>query len=228
MGVYDLPVTEAALRLTSPGEIALDAGANIGIMTAALAYRVGPTGAVHAFEPHPAIAQELRANVRRWALPVDVYEMALSDHAGEGRLACTATFYQNRGTGTVSDTGTIPIRLVTLDEIIRGVGPVGVLKIDVEGHELALLRGGSQTLASGRVRDILFEDHHRMPSTVVKLLREAGYTVFGLTSVFNGPKLVSPEFPRPESEPANFLATLDPTRALDLLAARGWTALGRA
>ena len=52
-GVFDLPVTEVLWRLTGPGDIAVDAGANIGCMTCVLATRVGPTGRVLSFEPFP-------------------------------------------------------------------------------------------------------------------------------------------------------------------------------
>ena len=53
-GIYDLGVSEAIWRLLDKDDLAIDVGANIGHMTGIMARRVGPKGAVIAFEPHPA------------------------------------------------------------------------------------------------------------------------------------------------------------------------------
>jgi hypothetical protein len=65
-GVYDLAVAETLARLAESGETAVDAGANVGLMSNLLAHAVGPHGRVVAFEPHPAIVQTLRRNAARW------------------------------------------------------------------------------------------------------------------------------------------------------------------
>ena len=63
LGVCDLIVTESLWRLTQPGELAVDVGANIGYMSSILAKRVGSSGSVYAFEAHPEIFKELKHNV---------------------------------------------------------------------------------------------------------------------------------------------------------------------
>src|SRR5579863_10360378 len=63
LGVYQLPVCESILRLVDPDEAAIDAGANIGLMTSIIAVAVGPNGRVISFEPHPQIFGELSLNV---------------------------------------------------------------------------------------------------------------------------------------------------------------------
>src|SRR6059058_5875426 len=67
LGLYDLCVSETLYRLLDPGELAVDAGANIGQMTSLLAARAGAAGRVLAFEPHPDVFKELSVNVSRWA-----------------------------------------------------------------------------------------------------------------------------------------------------------------
>ncbi|MEH1843481.1 MAG: hypothetical protein V7L25_00300 [Nostoc sp.] len=67
LGVIDLAVTEALWRLTEPGELVVDVGANIGYMTAVLAARVCSQtgGCIWAFEAHPEIFTELKYNVNQ-------------------------------------------------------------------------------------------------------------------------------------------------------------------
>lgn len=83
-GLYDATVCEALYRLVDPGELAIDLGANIGVMTSVLAHRVGPSGEVVAAEPHPATADRLEANVERWrdASTITVVRKAISDRRG--------------------------------------------------------------------------------------------------------------------------------------------------
>lgn len=79
-GDFDPWVDRTLRRLTLPGEVALDIGANIGATSLVLARAVGPSGKVVAFEPHPQTAILLRANLaaNRLAM-VGVQELALSD-----------------------------------------------------------------------------------------------------------------------------------------------------
>ena len=63
IGVYDLIVTETVWRLCDLGDVAVDVGANVGCMTAAMAHRVGAVGEVHSFEPHPQLFHELVSNI---------------------------------------------------------------------------------------------------------------------------------------------------------------------
>ncbi|BAB76932.1 FkbM family methyltransferase [Anabaena sp. FACHB-709] len=65
-GIYDLSLTEALWRLTSPGETAIDIGANIGYMTSIMAMKVGQKGKVLCFEPNPEVYKELSDNIEFW------------------------------------------------------------------------------------------------------------------------------------------------------------------
>src|SRR3954449_12172031 len=74
LGVFDLVVTETLWRLIDPGEVVVDAGANIGYMSSIMAARVGAGcgGGGGAFEPHPQLFRELQANC----------QLAATKHAG--------------------------------------------------------------------------------------------------------------------------------------------------
>jgi FkbM family methyltransferase len=241
-GVYDLTVSEVILRLLDPGERAVDVGANIGYMTNLCAACVGPRGQVIAVEPHPEIAQELRDNVEllspdRTVGPVAVQQVALSDMPGRGILATGQEFRTNRGTAKLttpdSELGDQTnrshiVNITTLDALVRGQ-PVGLLKVDVEGHELQVLHGGQSSLSSGRVRDVLFEDHRMPPTPVTEFLTSLGYTILRLRQHLMGPSVEPIARGASHSlwDPPSYIGTIDPARLEGRLSPRGWRVLRR-
>jgi FkbM family methyltransferase len=233
-GVYDLLVTEAIFRLADAGETAVDVGANVGYAASALAAALGPEGKVLAVEPHPAVHALLARNARRWAgAAIELYPVALSSAHGAGRLAVSAKFASNRGTATLAPDATsiaaLTVPLGTLDEVV-GDRSIGVLKLDVEGHELEVLEGGRDVLASRRARDVLVEDSAGPGGPVTELLRQQGYTVFEMRQSLMGPCLGPRGEPAPGVdylEPPSLLATLDPGRLIRRFRPRGWRCLRR-
>jgi hypothetical protein len=100
----------------------------------------------------------------------------------------------------------------------------------VEGHELEVLEGGGELLGSGRVRDILVEDHIGPDGPVTTVLVEHGYAVLEMRQSLVGPRIGPPGKPAPGVdylEPPSLLATLDPARLLERFRPRGWRALRR-
>lgn len=241
-GTYDVLVTEAVLRLAEHGETAVDVGANIGVMTSAMAVAVSPTGTVLCFEPHPALSVELSENIAGWRAAlgwdhVQRSDRALSDHPGEAALVVSSEFDANRGTATLcsvaSGEGTTTCQFdvvtTTLDLAVGSQAKIGVLKVDVEGHELQVFQGASSLLSSGRIRDIVFEEYGSYPSPVTDLLEAYGYSVFLLRKGALGPALQPPKSAgvQLEWETPNYLATKDPERAVERLSAVGWRSLRR-
>jgi hypothetical protein len=114
---------------------------------------------------------------------------------------------------------------VELDREFKGT-ELSVIKIDVEGHELAVLEGASGLLKQGAIRDIVFESTKDYPSLVHRLLLQYGYSVFRLESGFCGPQLIEPGKPSKGVELlADFVATTEPNRALKRFASWGWKTL---
>ena len=242
-GLYDLPVSETLWRLTDPGETAVDAGANVGHMTSILALRAGGHGQVWSFEPHPEIFAELQTNAASWPAAIGLSkihlkQLALSDHTGTGWLTTEAHFAQNRGTAalappTASDAAVgessrkFSVPLSTLDEVLGENQTVGVLKIDVEGHELGVLQGARRLLEAGKIRDLVFEDHAAFPTPTTEFLSARNYSLFRIEKKFSGPALSSPESTSaaPAWVPPSYLATKNPDRALERMRPRGWRCL---
>jgi FkbM family methyltransferase len=237
-GVYDLLVCETLLRLSDVGETALDVGANFGQMTSLLAYSVGRSGRVIAFEPHPVVFSRLARNARNWALApsrqhIDLRQVGLSDVDGAATLS-TDVFEINQGSASLeplsSERGAKNehrVRVERLDHAIGGEDSVGVMKLDVEGHEIHALAGARALLASGRIRDIVFEERDQPPTAVTRLLQAHGYAVLQIAERLRGPA-VGPlgELRVAAGEDPSFLATREPERAIERLRTRGWAIYG--
>src|ERR1700730_4608958 len=89
-GLYELAVTETLWRLTESGDLAVDAGANIGYMASVLGVRVGPKGRVICFEPNPKVFTSLTENVELWRKDrrcgtFDLEQAALGNEQGKAR-----------------------------------------------------------------------------------------------------------------------------------------------
>jgi FkbM family methyltransferase len=231
-GVHDLAASEAVSRIVNRGDVAVDVGANIGYMTSLMVARAGSTGRVHAFEPHPLIFRTLQTNV---ALAVDgkegpeirLHNTALGESAGKASLNLPAEWAANHGLATLGDfpssTDSLAVDVERFDDAVDETR-IALLKLDVEGHEAAVLNGARDALAAGRIRNIVYEDHHPDDSAVGKILKDYGYSIFSLGFSTSG--FISDRIPdKADKEPASsdFLATLDPAAWETLAAVRGWS-----
>ncbi|MEN9840757.1 MAG: hypothetical protein RL376_557 [Verrucomicrobiota bacterium] len=151
LGERDPNVMRFLRRWIRPGFVACDIGANIGTYTVPLSRLVGPTGHVIAFEPNRRTYACLRQNIRQNRLAnVTLLRAAAGPEAGTAGLIVTA---DNLGEVHLSPPGeaeTARVRVTTVDhEVARlGLQQVDFIKIDVEGFELAALRGAAHTLAT--------------------------------------------------------------------------------
>lgn len=170
--------------IVRPGDVAVDAGANIGLFTTSLARAVGEAGGVHAFEPNPETFQQLERNVRLNGLSnVHLNRLALSDSSGSAMLRSPVA--NEPGLASLSGEGdpVAEVTVTTLDEYSTAadIETIAFLKLDVEGAELDALRGAQGLVEDGRVRRILFEV--LQGSTAVQAhLGAYGFQLFALTN----------------------------------------------
>lgn len=226
MGVHELAVSEVMWRLAEDDDRAIDVGANIGYFTGLLACRARE---VTALEPNPQLRRFITANIDRWEVGarVRLETRAASDGSGTAVLHLPDDYETNYGIATLErHDGTVSyeVETVRLDDLIGGRN-VGVLKLDVEGHEMAALAGAGDSLAQGLIRDIIFEDHLPFPSPVAMTLQSAGFTVRGIEQALTRPTLVRPDRAHTGWDAPTYLATRDLVRTERLMTPRGWRCL---
>jgi FkbM family methyltransferase len=235
-GVFDLIVGEAILRLLDKGETALDIGANIGQFSTLMARRVGLNGKVFSFEPHSDVYHELVTNCSLYIniqKTLRAHNSALGKNSGSGTLIIPKEFGGNRGTSKVGTDGpkdgdTFKIKIETLDEVCEALRSIGVCKIDVEGHEAEVLKGAARALRQKKIRDIIYEDVGLANKELRAILIEAGYTIFSLHTDIIKPRISALAEKKPfkkGQEGENFVATLEPDRAIRRFNAVGWKSL---
>lgn len=203
LGLSDLRTNEIISRILRPGDIAVDIGANIGIMTSLMARRTGPDGTVYAFEPHPDTRRCLEANVAGWTAssvptaPVTVVPSAVSEHAGVAKLVEPTQFSQNSGVAKLVNTKStdgeaashIGVPTINFDEWAEGLDEIRLVKIDVEGHEDAVLKGMKNCLKNRKVEAFIFEEMRPLPSTATEIFKEHGYSCYMIDRTFWRPLL---------------------------------------
>jgi FkbM family methyltransferase len=221
MGVHELAVSEVIWRLAAGDELALDIGANIGYFTGLLAHRVQE---VVALEPNPLLWPMLAENVGRWNRNIRIEPWAASDSKGRATLYLPPDEYdENQGTATLiahSDAVSYEVQTARITDLIGGRS-VGVMKIDIEGHEFAALAGAPFEA----IRDIVFEEEAPIPSPVFVQLQNAGYAIRGIAQRLMRAQLVEPEDMRHSWDAPTYLATRDIARAERLTSKRGWQCL---
>jgi FkbM family methyltransferase len=188
---YRFRVDPAELKFVSRslqrGQVAADIGCHKGAYTYWMRRRVGPTGAVFAFEPQPRQVKYLREAFSAMGYDnVEVVPMAVSDQCRSKPLHVPVGLGKSH-MASLEDSGTLremsgaySVEATTLDAFFseRSQGP-NFLKIDVEGHELAVLNGATQVLEKFRPTILIeCEARHRPDGDVrpvFELLDSQGY-----------------------------------------------------
>ncbi len=145
--LYEKWTSVMALGALREGDVAIDIGAHIGFFSALFRLGVGPSGMVFAFEPMPETYRRLLRNVMfNHFTNVQALPLAVSDRSG------SAVFYidpENEGESSLIGTQSAEpcqVQTTCLDDIFQEALPQRprVLKLDAEGVELNILKGGSR------------------------------------------------------------------------------------
>ncbi len=183
---YRIPDADdiAFLRAHIKGGVLLDIGANVGSVSLLLADNVDTA---ILFEPNPVAAARAQENIALNRLPFEVHELAVSDVEGtvEFEDAGGAAPCNRAVVGFVSQVPTRTVQRVTIDKFLEAHPEIEVtaVKIDVEGHENAVLRGMKQLLQQKRPRLIMFEYLERTNlSEALALFEAVSYKALELTA----------------------------------------------
>ncbi len=176
------PDIQLVASLCDADRVSLDIGASIGEFTIAM---LGSSRSVIAFEPRPTQARDLTAMFDAVGAAVRVEAVALSDTLG---VTAMRVVESDPGRSTIDDSnqlsdaesgsvGTIDVPVKRLDDL--HLDDIGLVKIDVEGHELAVLRGAVDTLRRNRPAVVVEAEERHHPNAVAaitELLTGLGYT----------------------------------------------------
>lgn len=171
--------------LARPGDTVLDIGANVGETTLRFSRRVGDTGKVYSFEPNPPVRKKLERNIalNRFG-NIEVLPLGAGD--AEATLKLSSPTPQNRGGNRILENPVgefVEVRVVPVDVLVeeKGITKVDVVKIDVEGFELRVLRGAKKTLERHKpilfieISDETLRGAGTSPSEVLAFVEELGY-----------------------------------------------------
>jgi FkbM family methyltransferase len=184
-GYYPHQVAEDRIisAIVKPDMMVFDIGANIGWYSCLAHGLLQGRGKVAAVEPMPRALRLLRNSARSRPL-IEVVPSAIGEARGRARLLEAKLL----DTSQVDYSGAGEVDVVTIDELAARFGHPDVIKIDVEGAELAAFRGAAQTLSNARPPLIMFE---YIPGNVaafgaytllqlIEPLRQGSYSIFRL------------------------------------------------
>ena len=179
LGSYEVAKQKRLLELLQPGQVFFDIGANAGIYTLLFSKAAGRHGQVHAFEPLPENLVFLERHVAmNRADNVRVHPLALATSRGKARFARSPS----RFTAHLASDGELEVDAIPLDDFVfADKYPLpNLIKIDVEGGELAVLKGARRLLAEAPPAIFLATHGLEAHDACVKHLHSFGYRIEGL------------------------------------------------
>lgn len=185
-GEHERDIQDLLLTVVKPGDCIYDIGAEIGSFALGIARLVGESGCVVAFEADPENISTLNEHRIRNQLQHElrVVHAAVWSHTTDDQIAFRLG--KGRSHGGVEANGHAPILahgeiiyvpVITLDGFIAAGGPEPqIIKIDVEGGEAEVLRGGLNLFANRRP-SLIVEVHHQKAADEIRAwLQEVHYS----------------------------------------------------
>lgn len=184
LGEYSLSEVDVFKQAVRPGATVVEAGSHVGAHTIPLARLAGPTGTVHAFECQRLLFQSLSGNVALSSLThvhchhaavgesVSVVQVPLLDFHRPNHFASLEL-----GVSVPAEQAAVErVPQVTIDSL--KLARCNFLKLDINGMELAALRGSRETLS--RLRPIVYvaNDRQKNGPAVIEMLLALGYKLY--------------------------------------------------
>lgn len=197
-GEFSVEELDLFATFVRPGDLVLDVGANIGCHTVALARMVGERGCVIAVEPQRQLFGLLQENVVKNTLAERCRLLPIALGSRAGRALMPPVDYErpgNYGSMSIAHPPCEPqadwpsVEVATIDHVLRDFRVASFWKIDVEGMERGVMRGGQERIM--RERPVLyFENDRKVESrkTLEFVLKDLRYRCW-----WHFPRLVRPE-----------------------------------
>jgi len=173
VGSYEKDYVKVFCEEVKPGHTVFDIGAQGGYYSLIASRLTGEKGHVFAFEPLPTNANFIREHLQiNQCTNVTLLEIALAFESGVRGFQSSNAFM-----GHIAKNGSIQVEVRTIDELVaeKKITPPQVIKIDVEGSEYWVLKGGEKVLKE--FKPIIFIATHGIDNRdrTLALLQEWGY-----------------------------------------------------
>lgn len=162
-GNYEADETRFFIEQIQSTDICFDVGGNVGYFSLLMS-RLALDGSVHVFEPIPVNAALIAANTALNAIEnLHLTNAAVGDHQGSVQFSVSvdSAYSSMRATGRLAEEKSIHVPMITLDDYLSATSltRIDVMKVDVEGAEDLVVRGGSSLLGdlNRRPRIVLME-----------------------------------------------------------------------
>ncbi|MBU0682837.1 MAG: FkbM family methyltransferase [Candidatus Omnitrophota bacterium] len=198
-GLYESVISSLLKKYLREGDVFIDAGANIGYMSAFALGMVGKTGEVHSFEPVPRYFKRLE-RIKEDNPEYNIFANNTALGEKEETLSIKVTNVRNIGWNTMvpdfmdesAVKEEIPVSVMRLDEYIfsKEIENVRLIKIDVEGYEFPVLKGLNKYLSGAKqlpiiIAEIVPDSYPRLNSTLhefSKYMRRFRYQAYSVDS----------------------------------------------
>ena len=190
---YDLPTQKLLEEVLQIGDEVVDIGANVGMFSLAARSLIGDEGTVYSFEPNPEVQKRLYNNIEINQIKnVIIYPVGLGDSEGNFTLSVP---HINSGEGTISKfreneyedakCHKVQVDVKIGDDVLYEAAP-RLIKIDVEGGEVGVLRGISKLISKCRpliVAEYVPQHLARFDTTfddILSIAKYHSYNIFAL------------------------------------------------
>jgi len=192
---YESLVQEVYESILESGDSAIDVGAHVGRHTIPIAKRIAPNGRVHAFEPlsmcQKFLIKLINSEFKELSEIITLYPYALSDYEGESDFTIVKndlgySGLKERKFDNNSSREKIKVPVKRLDDILSDLNSLKYIKIDAEGGEFNILKGGRNCIKKFRPV-VTFEfgqgsysAYSVIPEEVFIFWRELNYKIYDI------------------------------------------------
>ncbi len=182
-GIREPESTREIANILKPGNVVVEAGANIGYYALMESRLIGKKGIVYAVEPSPKNFENLNRNIKLNKITnMKTYQLAIGDKIGKAKMNISP--YSNLSSLVKQKnrriTKTIEVKVTTMDNFLKGKRHPNFIRMDVEGYEYNILKGMKGILKSKKPMKIFIELHpHIMKKKqtiyVLEILKKHGF-----------------------------------------------------
>lgn len=186
---FEEDITDQFVKTLKKGDIVFDIGANIGIYSVLAGKIVGERGLVYSFEPANNAYEILNSNIDLNLLRnIKAYKLGVSESSGQVTFnKCEDDAYNSIGNKPMKEIKeVVTIQTTSIDEFVKNnnIKRIDVIKVDTEGAEYLIFKGGMQTLKAFKPK-LFFEynpyaingfDNDR--KELIDLVLSLGYSIY--------------------------------------------------